>query len=362
MLFANCYRKIRNWWREWSLIDIVGLTGGFVLAGVYVLIAKSLRPESLLHSLLPNFATEVIGVWLSVRIIERIIRRRDKFHGMRRAFILELVTIEDEFARLFTYPYEWRVAEIEGKIIDIKDNWHLVSENLFHDEISQAQACIDLVRTSIPLCYRYIELLRDIKNCVHQIETTVSEANSVREAVRDTVQKSLWLYRANAVDPEEPIDLSSFVPVLLELCEKAKLYLSVADIQLIKSIVEKLSEKPVLKYHEILPLDLESEFAKRIWLSEIHWYRRLSKLEDDLKEGVLYDFTPETVEIERLINDESKFYPEGLIELSKEYLHLIRELGEIVQAIVNADNNLIRAINDLRANIEAETSLVTYFE
>lgn len=70
--------RLRRWPGSWGAVDALGVLG-LALALLYLLLATG--DNNFLSTpgaqLLPNIATAFAGVWLSVRIIDRIIRRRD---------------------------------------------------------------------------------------------------------------------------------------------------------------------------------------------------------------------------------------------------------------------------------------------
>jgi hypothetical protein len=68
----------RRWLRGWAIVDVGVLGGGLTAAVLYLKYwERHQRTPSAWFDLWPNLATEVIGAWLSVRIIDWLIRRRE---------------------------------------------------------------------------------------------------------------------------------------------------------------------------------------------------------------------------------------------------------------------------------------------
>jgi hypothetical protein len=73
---------LRRWWRKWGWVDILTLGGGGALALGYFG-SRTGSWHDPVQDLWPNIATEVLGVWLSVRLIGGLIERRQRRIAVR---------------------------------------------------------------------------------------------------------------------------------------------------------------------------------------------------------------------------------------------------------------------------------------
>ena len=76
-------RFLSRWWKRWGLVDILCLVGGVVFSGAYLVWSDRSGLIQPVLDLWPNIATEILGVWLSVRIIESFISGREERRKVR---------------------------------------------------------------------------------------------------------------------------------------------------------------------------------------------------------------------------------------------------------------------------------------
>ncbi len=78
----------QKWFFRWSFIDLPTLGAGLLLMTWYLKTKSATGIETaLVDSIGPNLATELFGVWLSVRIIESILRSRQKRSHLRTQLV-----------------------------------------------------------------------------------------------------------------------------------------------------------------------------------------------------------------------------------------------------------------------------------
>ena len=69
----------KKWFFRWSFIDLPTLAVGLILLIWYLNTKSPVGFDTVfVESIVPNLATELFGVWLSVRIIETVLRMRQK--------------------------------------------------------------------------------------------------------------------------------------------------------------------------------------------------------------------------------------------------------------------------------------------
>ncbi len=79
---------LRKWFVRWSFIDIPTIGVGLVIMYFYFNANYEAGLEAVfVDSIFPNLATELFGVWLSVRIIETVLRTRQKRSQLRSQLV-----------------------------------------------------------------------------------------------------------------------------------------------------------------------------------------------------------------------------------------------------------------------------------
>ena len=97
--FRNRRRGPGRWWK----IDALTLGPGLF----FVLVTWRRFPDaaSFYDAMLPNFASELMGVWLGVRIIDYLISNQEEYHRVRRN-VLNLIESSMELSRKILIKYD----------------------------------------------------------------------------------------------------------------------------------------------------------------------------------------------------------------------------------------------------------------
>ena len=78
----------QKWFYRWSFIDLPTIGVGLIIIYYYINTHINNGLETaLVESIIPNLATELFGVWLSVRIIETVLRTRQKRSQLRSQLV-----------------------------------------------------------------------------------------------------------------------------------------------------------------------------------------------------------------------------------------------------------------------------------
>ena len=97
--FKGGRREPGRWWK------IDALTLGPGLFFVYVTWRRFPDAASFYDAMLPNFASELMGVWLGVRIIDYLISNQEEYHRVRRN-VLNLIESSMELSRKILIKYD----------------------------------------------------------------------------------------------------------------------------------------------------------------------------------------------------------------------------------------------------------------
>jgi hypothetical protein len=162
----NLFQK---WFYRWSFIDIPTLGISAILLIYYLNSQPSGGAEAFVNSLVPNLATELFGVWLSVRIIESVLRLRQKRSRLRTQLIENmnyLVTLIRSIAPHF-----------EQQTID-----HLTSELNWFEEMKDYRISGTSKET--------IDLINEVTKLYSKAAKEALKINPLRDGINDLFLKN----------------------------------------------------------------------------------------------------------------------------------------------------------------------------
>ncbi len=155
----------QKWFFRWSFIDLPTLGAGLILT-IWYLNTQSAggSDTTFIDSIIPNLATELFGVWLSVRIIESVLRLRQKRSKLRSQLIDNmnyLVTLIRGIAPHF-----------EQQTID-----HLTSELKWFEEMKDYRISGTSDQT--------IKLINEVTKLYSSAATEALKINPLRDDIND---------------------------------------------------------------------------------------------------------------------------------------------------------------------------------
>src|SRR5215207_7433487 len=130
---------LKKWWGKWGKADI--LTLGVGIGAAYGYIAYFTNPEDIRSAWLnlwPNIATEILGVWLSVRIIGAILDNRQERRNVRNALAANLNYLLSICQRLAPTFYTFNLIDLQNEITLYHDRKQLKSA-LFKKHFAQQE-------------------------------------------------------------------------------------------------------------------------------------------------------------------------------------------------------------------------------
>ncbi|NQT61709.1 MAG: hypothetical protein HQ556_02015 [Candidatus Marinimicrobia bacterium] len=212
---------LKKWFFRWSFIDIPVFGIGLALMIYYFNGLEGAKSEAVfMESIVPNIGTELLGVWLSVRIIESVLRGRQKRSRLRAQLIDNmnyLVTLIRGIAPHF-----------EQQTID-----HLSSELKWFEEMKDYRISGTSEQT--------IELINEVTRKYAQAANEASKINPLRDEIND-----LFLFN--------PLMLEN--PLIKELHD-------IYRRQNYTRIIVKRIDSRIKRYREkMADLDLSSELRK----------------------------------------------------------------------------------------------------
>lgn len=191
MSLRSCFlNALKKWLKTWAVVDVFVCGGALVASISYVgYRASHNTPLNGWVDLWPNFTSEVMGAWLSVRVIDYLIRRRsDRSRARwRQAGIL----------------MHWRdLADRIGRYGDDREAYLLDDELRFHEEphnVAKRKRHLDESERTDVEAARLVarELLSEYKNyskakkacktCEYD-DPRKSELEAERERIHDIIQ------------------------------------------------------------------------------------------------------------------------------------------------------------------------------
>lgn len=109
---------MKNWLKNWAVIDIIALGIGLTMCIGYLFYKNTWEGiEDRVMDLWPNIATEIIGVWISVRIIEGVISRRDDKSKLRDSMQGNLNYIMSICQNIPIHFDAWRIKDLYNELI-----------------------------------------------------------------------------------------------------------------------------------------------------------------------------------------------------------------------------------------------------
>lgn len=184
-------RVLNKWWQTWAALDLAVCGSALTATGIYI----AYRARSATSSsngwvdLWPNIATEVIGAWLSVRIIDYLLARRGNKSRARWRQAEILLYWRDLSGRLAHYG-EGQEAQMLGDEVSFHAEPHNVTRRLNYLDATE-QAHVEAARAAVAdllTHYEHYATSRDAwKSCSYDDPNRANleaRTKSLKEALR----------------------------------------------------------------------------------------------------------------------------------------------------------------------------------
>jgi hypothetical protein len=169
------------------LLDVFGLIG-IALAVSYYLIGHQLPdkdkdPE--LFSLWGNFATEIVGIWIGVRLIDYVIQSNEKKHSSRLHLVRNMRFLKRETSRAIEFFGSHEVGSLRFELDWAKDISIKRHHYLSKDEITDLNDFYDLIAELIPR----LEKIANLKDSYYKNDETREFVDKERQYLKSTLDK-----------------------------------------------------------------------------------------------------------------------------------------------------------------------------
>ena len=274
--FRSRRREPGRWWK------IDALTLGPGLFFVYATWRRFPDSSSFLDAMLPNFASELMGVWLGVRIIDYLISNQEEYHRVRRN-ILNLIESSMELSRKILIKYDVVFLEefqsrraIAERVYEKKQKWFSAEEleefatwieqgvvfevagRRYFQQVSDLQAIENSLPGHLGEFTDRITLHMPNRQASSEVTTGTSAARIVHEPWFLKIANALTDFVHNAGRPiiAEPVSIRA-------LCQEAR-----RRIKLLDPAVQQILERYFAEIDTMMDLRIEFNDAfKRFNLS-----------------------------------------------------------------------------------------------
>lgn len=276
-------------------VDLFTLLLGLLLIWGYINYGGILFvKDSPILNIWANIATDLIGVWLTVRIVESLLQAREKFHSIRRTTVSNLryfLRIAQEITPEF---YEWRINSLQNELRWFEEKLPKRKKYLYRDEYDDIVKTIGSGRKLLQNVQSYMEIqhrLEDLED--DEIEKVVNQTNEKREKVIDFLNQ-IRQYRDQLKfnDSKDKFELEGFLNTInfqVLNNENCLDYFSKEDREIIEIFIQNISSVfknlESVSIHDFTNLYSEIDFQcidqfkynKRINLYEIVEYKEVQR-------------------------------------------------------------------------------------
>lgn len=113
---------IKKWFREWAIIDVVAFGLGMGLTYTYIRFSDDLPDKyDTIKNVWANLGSEILGAWISVRIIDALISGRDERQKVRSNIARNLTFMVGVCKDMPPNFYTWRANDLEDEIRFFRD-------------------------------------------------------------------------------------------------------------------------------------------------------------------------------------------------------------------------------------------------
>jgi hypothetical protein len=139
-------KQLRRYFKFWVWIDLVGLASSLILIASYLKYGDNYDEH--IQNLWSNLGIEVLGVWLSVRIIDFLIERHKNFKETRFHQLRNLQYFYETALNIYEYnsTYERDIENLQREVKYFDKRWHKRKKHFYRDEKEEIQT----LRNSMP--------------------------------------------------------------------------------------------------------------------------------------------------------------------------------------------------------------------
>ncbi len=182
-------KRLSTWWRELAGIDLIALGLGFVLTIGFILYKNAFPDQkSPWLDLWPNISTDFLGVWVSVRLIDALIQKRERYHSIRREIISNLNYIRSESLKLLPKIYDFSVKTLAAELMFSQERFPKRKKYLDGGEQRAIEQVNRILEQITILADDYLHLQKQLIGGRFEIRNAFEIINNERERAQEAIE------------------------------------------------------------------------------------------------------------------------------------------------------------------------------
>jgi hypothetical protein len=196
---------------------VIGI-GVFVIATLIVLAAIFGKLPDKWPDLMLNLGTELMGIVITVLIIDWLIQRRERYHGRRRRVTGNLGFIfYDVLQRMLPECYDWRIKDLQNECRWFRQKWNARESYFSSDEQVDITNAFHTAEQILEQLNTYSTLRQKIDDLTSEIHHAIREHNTKDGVEPIYLHKLAWHERVE----DEYVKLKSRGNFNRDVCDAA---------------------------------------------------------------------------------------------------------------------------------------------
>ena len=247
------YSAIKQWWSKWGIVDVFAMLVGFggIVSYIYV---RNFIPNfnTPWFDIWTNLSTEIVGVWISLRVIETIISKSQKFNKSRNTIINDLKSFKTNLRGLLPNMYVFNLDSLSDALDDSTEFIDTNKSYFKSTELKSYRDFIHDIRSLLKDSDLYLSKFENVKSRIDSLSSIRRIIDKKAIKVVDKIEKIVCEEVDSTID-------DSRVKILFDerkrlaksiLFDKKSLFTS----KLLLGIVEELDSFEGSKYSNFISL------------------------------------------------------------------------------------------------------------
>lgn len=337
--------KIKKWWINWAKFDLIALVLGGMTTYVYVYIKNIYADQTVpLLDIWSNVSAGILGAWVTVRLMDNIIRSREHRHSVRSMLWRNLNFIRSKAQTLLPLFPEYEVTNLKNELMWAKERRDNIEKQLYSSEKQDYRNILSLLESLISDVEQCLFTRHKVRDLEGSIDYTLDSFSEIRTRMR------LLLDDISSVNKDGS---RSVVGEILMLLDNQRNAFSHLEQQKVREYCQKASladdsDHDLYKYRPRIERIYRSDIP---WLGKLnHHYRKLNE-QMDARADLLTALTEcrRSIEVEPI--------PLGVKDVLTGLVEYVQLEAAQREKIENEISDLIALIDKARVDITEETDI-----